>query len=76
MRREERRGLAKKVKAISHNEVYAFIEEACRYYGDELIQDAMKALHKEFGFGKDRQNRFLKALNETLEDRSKKKVQP
>lgn len=74
MRREARRGLAKKVKGMSHGEVFTFVQDACYAYGNELILDAMKALHREFGFGKDRQARFQKALNQVLEERDPKKV--
>ena len=73
MRREARRGLAKRVKGMSHGEVYTFVQDACYLYGNELIEDAMKALHREFGFGKDRQERFRKALQQVLDERDPKK---
>ena len=76
MRREARRGLAKKMKGMSHTEVYTFVQDTCYAYGEELMGDALKALHREFGFGKDRQERFRKALHKVIEERDPKKVQP
>jgi hypothetical protein len=64
--RKERKDIAKRIEHMTDTEVYETIARTCDNYGNALLRDALEVLHKTFGFGVKRQDRFIALLNKEM----------
>ena len=64
--RQKHKNMAKDIKKLSDTQLYEFISNMCKNYADNVLKEALEVLHDEFGFGKQRQEKFLEELNKRL----------
>lgn len=68
--RKQQKMIAKDIKRMSDTKVYEFLQNMCQNYADNILEEALKVLHDEFGFGVGRQQKFLNELNRRMHDES------
>lgn len=69
--RNKHKNMAKEIKKLSDMQLYQFISKMCKNYTDDVLEVGLAVLHREFGFGKQRQEKFLDELNKRLKGEDK-----
>ena len=66
--RQEEKMVVKKIKGMKDKDTFKAIEGICKKYANGVIDISKEVLHKEFGFGPARQERFIEALKKKLKE--------